>query len=43
LPRSNSVGNDNNSLPIPDITILRLNYWLEDAYDPMILQAFRNS
>lgn len=32
-----------NKFPVPDITILRLNYWLEESYDQVVLQAFRSS
>ena len=30
------------SVPIPEITIFRLNYWLKDVYDNDILQIYRN-
>lgn len=39
---TNEVSNSKH-IPIPDITILRLNYWLEDSYDQIVLQAFGSS
>ena len=36
--------NSDKNLPIPDISIMRLNYWVEDSdiYDQTVLKAFRN-